>query len=498
MPEKNFKEENKRPVRFFVVLCLVLVLGLAIVAFAFFGSGIFSDPNPEKTEEATDETLTQDTAEEEEKSPVQTQEKEEEKPSLPKVISTATVGNSGDVLIHNTVLRASFDEGTKAYNFNPSFTLLQPYVSAVDYAVVNAEFSVSADGTYSALPFRVPTTIVEALKNCGYDLGLTANNHIGDGGKAGVIKTINTLKEYGMDYTGSRMTTAEDRYLIKEINGIKIGMVSYTYSGAWNTNGFSNSNLESLYQDAASLISHMRGKGAELIYFYIHWGDEYSLTPNDTQKAISQKLCDLGVDVIVGGHPHKIQPLELIESTDGTHQTICLYSFGNLFSGQQIEHMAGGTKANSPHCYQDSWHFPGCDWPDVADRTKDEHRLEHGPTCNDNGHTEDGLFFTVTASKYEDGTVLITSVDILPTWCMGRGFHPNANPVNSFFDQYTVIPLDKNVDWIGVYGLTEAEKTEAQYSYDRTMALVKEGLEKINASCKTSLENYLKSFENKE
>ncbi len=489
MPQK-MKRNRKRRIRVFpVVLLVVLILaavGLILLLDHFFKNEKFSEnkKETESTQPLTEETITEE-------------EKTEEEIKIPQVVATATVGNSGDVLIHNTVLKASYNAETGKYDFNRSFALLQPYTSAVDYAVVNAEFSVSTDGNYTALPFKVPATVVEALKNCGYDLGLTANNHISDGGIPGITKTMETLKEYGMDYTGSRMTKTDDRYLIKEIGGIKIGMMSYTYSFCWNTNGFSQAEPEAFYRDVEPMISQMREKGAELIYLYLHWGEEYSLTPNDTQKAIAQKLCDMGVDVIVGGHPHKIQPLELIRSTDGTHKTICLYSFGNLFSGQQIEHMAGGTKANSPHCYQDSWHFAGCDWPDVSDRTKDEHRLEHGPTCNDNGHTEDGLFFTVTASKYDDGKVMITGVDVLPTWCMGRGFHQNSNPVNSSFDEYTVIPLDKSIDWMKTFGLTEFENTEAQYSYNRTMALVGEGLASINASCKAEVDSYLNAAQSK-
>ncbi len=412
----------------------------------------------------------------------------------PAVTATATVGSSGDILIHNPVRKAAYDAATGAFDFTDSFNFLQPYVSKLDYAVVNAEFSVSANGTYSSLPFRVPTTIVEALKNCGYDMGLTANNHIGDGGVAGIKKTMETLAEYGMDYTGSRQNTEDDRYAIKDVNGIKIGIVNYTYGAFWNTNGFSTDNLPAFYQDAEGLISEMRTKGAELIYLYIHWGQEYSLSPNESQQEIAQKMCDLGVDVIIGGHPHKIQPVELIKSTVNDHQTICLYSSGNLLCGQQIECMAGGTQANSPSCFQDSWHFAGCDYPDVSDRTKDTHRLEHGTNCNDNGHTEDGVLFNVTATKYEDGTVMISSVDVLPVWCMGRGFIRAAYPTNSSFEEYILIPLDKSVDWESTYNLTKAEVTEAGYSYDRTMALLGDGIKEINAAYKAKTDAYIEQF----
>ncbi|MBR5539959.1 MAG: CapA family protein [Clostridia bacterium] len=415
-------------------------------------------------------------------------------PRDPAVIATATLGSSGDILVHNPVRVSGYDSATKTFDYSDSFAFLQPYVSKLDYAVVNAEFSVSANGSYSSLPFRVPAAIVKALRDCGYDMGLTANNHIADGGTAGIKKTMETLAEYGMDYTGSRQNTEDDRYSIKDVNGIKIGIVNYTYGSYWHTNGFSTSNLPAFYEDAGALIAEMRNAGAELIYLYIHWGQEYSLAPNASQQEIAQKMCDLGVDVIIGGHPHKIQPVELIHSTTGDHQTICLYSSGNLLSGQQIECMAGGTQSNSPYCYQDSWHFAGCDYPDVADRTKDTHRLEHGTNCNDNGHTEDGVVFHVTATKYEDGTVMISSVDVLPVWCMGREFVRAGYPTNSSFKEYILIPLDKSVNWASAYGLTEVEATEAGYSYDRTMQLLGEGIAEINAACQTTINAYVDAF----
>ena len=457
-----------------VKLLLLTILVIAIVVGAVFACGkLFPD-----TPSTGDTTTTTSTPE----------------PEGPKVVATATIGSSGDILIHNTVRKAFADAANGGYDFTDAFSFLSPYVSAIDYAVVNAEFSVSTGSTYSSLPFRVPTAVVKALKDCGYDMGLTANNHIADGGVAGIKKTMDTLKEYGMDFTGSRYNSGDSRYVIKDINGIKIGFLNYTYGSYWNTNSFSNNNLNALYTDAESLIQSMRTDGAELIYLYIHWGAEYALSPNENQQAIAQKMCDLGVDVIVGGHPHKIQPLEMITSTSGDHQTICLYSSGNLLSGQQIECMAGGTRANSPSCFQDSWHFAGCDYPDVADRTKDTHRLEHGTNCNDNGHTEDGVLFNVTATKYEDGTVMISAVDVLPVWCMGRGFIRAAYPTNSSFEDYILIPLDKSVNWGTAYELTEAEVTEAGYSYNRTMKLIGDGMTTINGTYGLKIAKYIDAY----
>ena len=396
------------------------------------------------------------------------------------ITSLASIGSSGDILVHNAVRTSGYDSATGTFDYSYAFEFLAPYVKSLDYAVVNAEFSVSANGTYSSLPFRVPAEIVKALADCGYDLGTTANNHIADGGTAGIKKTMSTLTEYGMDYTGSRFNNEESRYLIKDINGIKIGFLNYSYGSYWNTNCFSEANLPAFYNEAETLIKDMRAEGAELIYLYIHWGKEYSLAPNETQEAIAQKMCDFGVDVIIGGHPHKIQPVELLHSDISGKSTVCLYSCGNLWSGQQIECMAGGTQANSPNCFQDPWHFAGCDYPDVADRTQDTHRLDHGTNCNDNGHTEDGVVFITHACRYEDGTVALSSVEVIPVWCMGRDFKRAGYPTNSYFGEYYAIPLDKSADWAADFGLTPEEVIEAGYSYDRTMALLSQGIDEIN------------------
>ncbi len=408
-------------------------------------------------------------------------------------VTTVTIGSSGDVLIHNGV-RASALQTDGTHDFTYGFKYLKPYVSKLDYAVVNAEFSVSTNGTYASLPFRVPAEVVKALADCGYDMGTTANNHIQDGGVAGIKQTINTLTQYGMDYTGSRLNAGDSRYVIKDIGGIKIGFLNYSYGAYWQTNGFDANNLPAFYTEAQSLIQSMRSEGAELVYLYIHWGAEYALAPNEAQQEIAQKMCDFGVDVIIGGHPHKIQPVELISSDISGKKTICLYSMGNLYSGQHIECMAGGTQANSPYCFQDPWHFADCDYPDVADRTQDQHRLEHGVTCNDNGHTEDGLVFTTTVCRYEDGTVAVSSVDVLPVWCMGRGFVKAGYPTNSYYREYYAIPLDKSVNWQSEYGLTDAENVEAGYSYNRTMALLGEGINEVNNYLAEQYNNLNKEF----
>ena len=159
-------------------------------------------------------------------------------------VAIASIGSSGDILVHNAVRTSGYDSATGTFDFSYAFQHLAPYVSNLDYAVVNAEFSVSANGTYSSLPFRIPSEMVKALADCGYDMGTTANNHIADGGTAGMKKTMTTLTEYGMDYTGTRLNAEDSRYLIKDINGIKVGFLNYSYGAYWNTNCFNENNLE--------------------------------------------------------------------------------------------------------------------------------------------------------------------------------------------------------------------------------------------------------------
>ena len=182
----------------------------------------------------------------------------------------------------------------------------------------------------------------------------------------------------------------------------------------------------------------MKAEGAEATIVYIHWGEEYQLDPNGSQKKIAQKLCDMGVDVIVGGHPHVVQPMALLTSgTDAAHKTVCIYSIGNSVSNQRKNYMKLST-----------------------------------------GHTEDGVFISFTFSKYSDGSVILTDVDVLPTW------------VNMYFTKsrqiFEIIPLDKSVsDWGQAFSLDKAGVKDANASYKRTMKVVGEGLKASQEYCRS-------------
>lgn len=361
---------------------------------------------------------------------------DEESTPQPKEI-TATVLNTGDILIHDNVLWGAEQEDG-SYNFSQFFKQANTYIKSADYAVANLEVTLGGPeaGPYKGYPnFNCPDSLLNYVKADGFDMLLTANNHILDNDLAGMNRTVKQIKANSMDCLGVRENSSDPAYVIKDINGIKIGMVAYTYGTNNSANGasellnyFSSSNLPAFYTKAQSAIDNMKQNGAEAIVFYMHWGVEYQTKPNTYQKDIAQKLCNMGVDVIVGGHPHVLQPIELIHSEDSQNTTVCLYSTGNAISNQRISEMTG--------------------------------------LC-ETGHTEDGVLFSYTFTKDQDGDVALSAVDIIPTWVNRYGQKGNY--------QYTMYPLE-NAAMAENYGFDAATVKKAKDSYERTRIIMGEGL----------------------
>ena len=350
---------------------------------------------------------------------------------------TATVLNTGDILIHDNILWGA-EQSDGSYDFSKLFKEAKSYITKADYAVANLEVTLGGTeaGNYRGYPgFNSPDSLLDYVKADGFDMLLTANNHCLDTGLAGLKRTVQQLKAKGFDFLGTKETADDPTYIVKDINGIKIGMVAYTYgtnssaSGAGSLiNYFSSSNLNKFYTDAQSVIDSMKADGAEAIVFYMHWGNEYHTKPNTYQKAAAQQLCNMGVDVIVGGHPHVLQPVELIYAEGSDHTTVCLYSMGNSISNQRISEMTG--------------------------------------LC-ETGHTEDGVLFNYTFTKSSDGEVSLTAVDIIPTWVDRYGTPRNY--------QYTMYPLE-TAAMAENYGLDADTVAKAKASYERTKKIMQKGL----------------------
>lgn len=373
-------------------------------------------------------------------------------PTEPYITATASIGASGDVLIHGPIIKAGLIDGS--YDFSNIYTYASEYFQRYDYMVANLEVSLGGpDKPYQGYPtFNCPDEMADALKGAGIDMLLTANNHSYDMGYDGMMRTLQVLDEKGIDRLGTRRSEEEPVYQIKDINGIKVGMMCYTYDtrseteGAKSLNGiiikkdarplvnsFDYANPSNSYAEFEEVISSMEEDGAEVIIFFMHWGYEYSLKPYEYQKNMAQKLCDLGVDVIIGGHPHVLEPFTTLTSNSG-NTTYCLYSTGNLISNQRRETLN---------------------------------------TVDNENYTEDGVIFGVTFQKWNDGTVEVCGIEATPTWV--------AKESRGGRNRYTICPLDiSNTDWNNSFDLLNTNYLKG--SYERTMSIIGEGLNEARES----------------
>lgn len=254
----------------------------------------------------------------------------------------------GDAMQHSAQLDAA-RSGKNTYDYSSYFASLPPCVAMADLAVVNLETPVSRP-PYSGYPcFNAPVEFANALKNAGFDLFLTANNHTLDRGANGLRNTIANLDSLGVRHLG---TYADDRAretalpLIVEVNNIKIGFLNYTYG----TNGINPTQgvvVDYIDRDRIKAdVDSARAAGAETIAVCIHWGDEYVLLPNKSQQRTADFLEALGVDMIIGSHPHVIQPMELRPNRYYPEKNVFLvYSLGNFVSNMKTPDTRGGALA---------------------------------------------------------------------------------------------------------------------------------------------------------
>ena len=456
---QRYNRKRKTTLAWIIASVALFIAAVAFVVVFAIHNTPTSDPSDIEATNTDSVIVTDTTDTEPEKEPPITQE------------STATISVVGDILTHLSVLTAAKDNETGDYIFDPFFSYVSPYITEADYAIANLETTLGGTEngkTYTGYPrFNAPDSIATALKNAGFDMAMTANNHCYDTNLNGLKRTLSILTDNKLDTLGTALDKTDKKYVIKEINGIKIGMISYTYEtgdsypdrpsingiltseeSVGHINSFDYKQLDKFYAETESLLASMWEDGAEATILHIHWGNEYQLSAASSQKTIAQKMCDLGFDVIVGGHPHVIQPMDLLESTvDKNHKTVCIYSTGNFLSNQRRNLMDLKT-----------------------------------------GNTEDGIIFTVSFTKYTNGVVALEGTDVIPTWI-------NLHKVNGK-NVYDILPLDKSVeDWKTTFNLTDTHLKNANDSYERTMTLVGEGLAETKTYLTTAKADRLAEFE---
>ncbi|MCH5221837.1 MAG: CapA family protein [Muribaculaceae bacterium] len=250
----------------------------------------------------------------------------------------------GDAMQHQGQLNAA-RKSDSSYDYSSYFSAIKPLVSAADYAVVNLETPVGA-GTHTGYPcFYAPTEFVDALKDAGFDLFLTANNHTLDRGTHGLKSTISELNKRSLDHIGTYCDSTSRSMalpMIKGINGFRLGFLNYTYG----TNGLSpRDGVVVDYINRAQIkadVEAAKAAGAEMLCVCIHWGDEYKLLPNKAQQNLADFLEALGVDMIIGSHPHVIQPMEFRDNRYHNKKVLIVYSLGNFVSDMKTADTRGG------------------------------------------------------------------------------------------------------------------------------------------------------------
>ena len=243
---------------------------------------------------------------------------------------------AGDIMTHGPQIKAA-DQGRGNYDFTPSFELVRPMIERADLALANLETTFG--GTpYRGYPmFSSPSSLGSALKEAGFDVLTTANNHSCDRGHYGVVNTIDVLDSLGIRTTGSYRTNAERSQrtpLIVDIRGVKIAVLAYTYG----TNGLpipqpalvDTIDLEQISDD----LRRADSLGADYKIVQIHWGNEYEKHPNKRQRELAIALARQGVGAVIGSHPHVVQDSEWIEEEGAKMKTFVIYSLGNFISNQ--------------------------------------------------------------------------------------------------------------------------------------------------------------------
>lgn len=259
----------------------------------------------------------------------------------------ATLLFAGDAMQHQAQLDQALTEGDgKTYDYSECFRWIAPAVTEADYAVVNLEVPLGGGPRYSGYPcFSAPDSYAQALADAGFDMMLTANNHCLDSGMKAARRTIWALDSLGVDHIGTYHDAADRQAkvpFVKNINGIRFGFLNYTYG----TNGIpARDGMEVALIDRAKMAEEMRRTreaGAEIMVVTVHWGIEYVLRENAIQRDLARFLIENGADMVIGGHPHVVQPMKMVRDENRHRDVPVVYSLGNLISNMKTGDTRGG------------------------------------------------------------------------------------------------------------------------------------------------------------
>lgn len=254
------------------------------------------------------------------------------------IVRSVSFAVVGDIMVHDYQYNEAYDRETGTYNFMHNFQDMKKYFEGRDIVLGNLELTFGGpDRPYASFPcFNTPDSFLDAVKDAGFNLLTTANNHSMDTGKAGVIRTLDKLDEYGIQHFGTNRSQEEqDTILYRDVNGIRFAFLSYTYG----TNGIpmpepylvnliDNSRMVQQIQEAR--------KDADVVVVLPHMGNEYETAPRQVFVDWADLMFDSGADIILASHPHVLQRMEYrkLDHGSGEHDGFIIYSLGNFISSQ--------------------------------------------------------------------------------------------------------------------------------------------------------------------
>ena len=257
--------------------------------------------------------------------------------------TSARIMANGDLLYHDIIyISAKKSDGT--YDFHDNFEYVKPWLKQADLVLGDFEGTVNKDHYLAGYPlFNAPGEVMDAIKDAGYQVLDLAHNHILDSQIEGVVSTADAIEKAGMTPVGVYTHEARDKapLVIKEVNGIKVAILAYSYGFNGIEQSISQENynryLSDLDEDKMKAEIERAEKEADITIIMPQMGVEYQIEPTEEQKKLYHKMIDWGADIIFGGHPHVVEPAETVEK-EGDKKLI-IYSMGNFISNQRIETM---------------------------------------------------------------------------------------------------------------------------------------------------------------
>jgi poly-gamma-glutamate capsule biosynthesis protein CapA/YwtB (metallophosphatase superfamily) len=346
--------------------------------------------------------------------------------------TTIKIAAVGDILMLSSQIASAKIRGKNKYSFHSMFDNVKPYIRDADLAIGNLETTLSGrEQRYQQRSpkthypsFNCPDELTATLKKAGFQVMITANNHCLDRGVKGLKRTLNILDKYELEHTGTfNSLLSSKKLLIQDVKGIKIGILAYTRGVNFNSVPKSEPWLVNRIREKKIFrdIHTLKEENVDLVVVSLHFGKEFRHTPVQHQRKWVKKLFKKGADVILGHHPHVLQPMVMKQVKDcygEVKNRFAIYSLGNFISN----------------------------------------KLLHNP------QTLNGVILYLTAQKDDEGKVSIAHVEYIPTWVQRKKANGRVN--------FKVLPIPELLNKSNTESLTKEDINLMKNALKRTTRIL--------------------------